>query len=265
MYNRKEYRVQHPPFVFGRVCFSKNENCRLKNRRCEGSLHMGIFSSLFHLNRYMLLARVVIILLILPLHEFAHGWMARRFGDDTAEANGRLTLNPLMHLDPLGSVLLLFTGFGWAKPVPINPARMNNPRKGIIWTSLAGPFSNLLAALLGVILLQVEFPFYAANAGSAVLLAIHYFLSGFVTVNISLAVFNLIPIPPFDGSRIALAFLPDRIYFGIMRYERQIMFGLLIVMLVLSNFGYSPIGYVATKLPNLIGNPIAQGIVNLLV
>ena len=103
---------------------------------------MGIFSSLFHLNRYMLLARVVIILLILPLHEFAHGWMARRFGDDTAEANGRLTLNPLMHLDPLGSVLLLFTGFGWAKPVPINPARMNNPRKGIIWTSLAGPFSN---------------------------------------------------------------------------------------------------------------------------
>ena len=77
--------------------------------------------------------------------------------------------------------------------------------------------------------------------------------------------FNLIPIPPFDGSRIALAFLPDRIYFGIMRYERQIMFGLLIVMLVLSNFGYSPIGYVATKLPNLIGNPIAQGIVNLLV
>ena len=157
---------------------------------------MGIFSSLFHLNRYMLLARVVIILLILPLHEFAHGWMARRFGDDTAEANGRLTLNPLMHLDPLGSVLLLFTGFGWAKPVPINPARMNNPRKGIIWTSLAGPFSNLLAALLGVILLQVEFPFYAANAGSAVLLAIHYFLSGFVTVNISLAVFNLIPILP---------------------------------------------------------------------
>ena len=148
---------------------------------------MGIFSSLFHLNRYMLLARVVIILLILPLHEFAHGWMARRFGDDTAEANGRLTLNPLMHLDPLGSVLLLFTGFGWAKPVPINPARMNNPRKGIIWTSLAGPFSNLLAALLGVILLQVEFPFYAANAGSAVLLAIHYFLSGFVTVNIRLS------------------------------------------------------------------------------
>jgi len=84
-------------------------------------------------------------------------------------------------------------------------------------------------------------------------------------INFMFMLFNLIPIPPFDGSRIALAFLPDRIYFGIMRYERQIMFGLLIVMLVLSNFGYSPIGYVATKLPNLIGNPIAQGIVNLLV
>lgn len=193
---------------------------------------MGIFSSLFHLDRYKLLARVVIILLILPLHEFAHGWMARRFGDDTAEANGRLTLNPLMHLDPLGSVLLLFTGFGWAKPVPINPARMNNPRKGIIWTSLAGPFSNLLAALLGVILLQVELPFYAANTGSTVLIAISYFLSRFIEVNIGLAAFNLIPIPPLDGSKVLMMLLPYRQSYWMQQHQQVLSIVLWVLILI---------------------------------
>ena len=112
---------------------------------------------------------------------------------------------------------------------------------------LAQAYLGLTGMLLTFLLILSDTFFYAA------------------AINFMFMLFNLIPIPPFDGSRIALAFLPDRIYFGIMRYERQIMFGLLIVMLVLSNFGYSPIGYVATKLPNLIGNPIAQGIVNLLV
>ena len=130
---------------------------------------MNFFSNLFHINRYVILARVVIVLLILPLHEFAHGWVARKFGDDTAEAAGRLTVNPIAHLDPFGSVLLLFTGFGWAKPVPINPARMRNPRQGVIWTSLAGPLSNLLAALVGIILLQVEVPFLNQHLDNVVL------------------------------------------------------------------------------------------------
>lgn len=88
---------------------------------------MGILSNFMNLNRYEILARIVIILLVLPLHEFAHGWVARKCGDDTAEAAGRLTLNPLAHVDPFGAVLLLLTGFGWAKPVPINPARMTTP------------------------------------------------------------------------------------------------------------------------------------------
>ena len=214
----------------------------------------------------MLIARVIIILLILPLHEFAHAWVARLCGDDTADSKGRLTLNPFSHVDPFGAILLLLTGFGWAKPVPINPNRMRNPRTGVIWTSLAGPASNLLIAFVMMIPFRIlESIPISSEAMYNTLSIIYSILYFFILVNIGLAVFNLIPIPPFDGSRIALAFLPDRIYFGIMRYERQIMFGLLIVMLVLSNFGYSPIGYVATKLPNLIGNPIAQGIVNLLV
>ena len=209
---------------------------------------MGIFSSLFHLNRYMLLARVVIILLILPLHEFAHGWMARRFGDDTAEANGRLTLNPLMHLDPLGSVLLLFTGFGWAKPVPINPARMNNPRKGIIWTSLAGPFSNLLAALVGMILLQVEAPFHAANISNTTLATIYYCLYAFVDVNISLAVFNLVPIPPLDGSKVLMMLLPYRKSYW-MQQHQQIL-SVVLWILILSGALSIPLRYLSNWIMN---------------
>ena len=99
----------------------------------------------------MLIARVIIILLILPLHEFAHAWVARLCGDDTADSKGRLTLNPFSHVDPFGAILLLLTGFGWAKPVPINPNRMRNPRTGVIWTSLAGPASNLLIAFVMMI------------------------------------------------------------------------------------------------------------------
>ena len=170
---------------------------------------MGILSNFMNLNRYEILARIVIILLVLPLHEFAHGWVARKCGDDTAEAAGRLTLNPLAHVDPFGAVLLLLTGFGWAKPVPINPARMNHPRKGIIWTSLAGPLSNLLAALVGVVLMQIVFPFYYADP-NAVLTGIYTLLYWFVAINISLAVFNLIPVPPLDGSKVLMMLLPYR-------------------------------------------------------
>ena len=172
-----------------------------------------------------------IILLVLPLHEFAHGWVARKCGDDTAEAAGRLTLNPLAHVDPFGAVLLLLTGFGWAKPVPINPARMNHPRKGIIWTSLAGPLSNLLAALVGVVLMQIVFPFYYADP-NAVLTGIYTLLYWFVAINISLAVFNLIPVPPLDGSKVLMMLLPYRQSVWLERNQRYLSLALWSLILV---------------------------------
>ena len=204
---------------------------------------MNFFSNLFHINRYVILARVVIVLLILPLHEFAHGWVARKFGDDTAEAAGRLTVNPIAHLDPFGSVLLLFTGFGWAKPVPINPARMRNPRKGVIWTSLAGPLSNLLAALVGIILLQVEVPFLNQHLDNVVLYGIYYFLQGFVSINISLAVSNLIPIPPLNGSKVLMMLLPYRQ--SMWMQQRQQMLSILLWILILIGILSTPLSWIS--------------------
>ena len=170
---------------------------------------MGILSNFMNLNRYEILARIVIILLVLPLHEFAHGWVARKCGDDTAEAAGRLTLNPLAHVDPFGAVLLLLTGFGWAKPVPI----------------------NLLAALVGVVLMQIVFPFYYADP-NAVLTGIYTLLYWFVAINISLAVFNLIPVPPLDGSKVLMMLLPYRQSAWLERNQRYLSLALWILILV---------------------------------
>ncbi len=178
-----------------------------------------------------------VVLISLCIHELSHGLAAKKLGDPTAQWNGRLTLNPLSHLDPVGTVSMLLFGIGWAKPVPINPRYFKNPKKGMAIVGLAGPVSNLIVAFLAALLRRITIAVYAALPASAInetsfkiALVISWFFMIFEALNISLAVFNLIPIPPFDGSRVFYFLLPDKYYFGVMRYERQIM---LITMLVL--------------------------------
>ena len=163
----------------------------------------------------------------LPIHEAAHGLAAYWMGDTTARDQGRLTLNPLRHLDLWGTVLLLVAGVGWAKPVPVNPARFRNPKTGMALTALAGPASNLLLALVLLVVYKLAALGGVSSQGAFYLLVA---LALMVRTNIYLAVFNLLPVPPLDGSRILGLVLPARQYFGIMRYERYIYLAVMVLV-----------------------------------
>ncbi len=193
----------------------------------------------------MIITRIFIVLTILPVHEYAHARMAKKLGDDTAERMGRLTLNPFRHLDPVGAALLVFFGFGFAKPVPVNPGRFTNQKKrrgGMALTAFAGPLSNLIMAFGGVVLfcvvsaltgsivyanLGTESGFYVLNMN-----AWYYvcsFLMQFSAINISLAVFNLLPIPPLDGSRIFGLLFPEKWMMAIEKYGFAIIIAIFFV------------------------------------
>ena len=177
------------------------------------------------------------VLLALTIHETAHGWVAYKLGDPTARNLGRLTLNPLKHLDPLGALCMLFFHFGWAKPVPINVRHFKKPRRDMALTALAGPLSNIFMGFIGIFLYCIFLKIFMmqpndSSFASRILIATLDFIRTFFALNLSLAVFNFLPVPPLDGSRIFLVFLPPKWYFGIMRYERYIQFGLLICLYI---------------------------------
>lgn len=198
-----------------------------------------------------MLSVAFVILCVLPLHEFAHGWVAWKLGDPTAANAGRLTMNPLRSLDPMGALAILLVGFGWAKPVPVNPRYFKNPKRGMALTALAGPVSNLLAALVGAfIAMSMMVSAAYGNGFNVITNFIFQVVYYYVVVNISLAVFNLIPIPPLDGSRIVGMFLSDRALAAY--YRNQQAMSLVLMLLLISGKMSGPLSVAQQAVTNVI-------------
>lgn len=197
-------------------------------------------------------------LIALTVHEYAHGYIAYKLGDNTARSFGRLSLNPLKHIDPFGALCMLLFHFGWAKPVPINPRNFKKPRRDFALVAVAGPVSNMIMAFLGVFFYLLSRKLFAYTDNeflNALQMNILLFLAIFHSVNIGLGVFNLIPIPPFDGSRILNVILPPKIYFKVMKYERKIYWGV-IAWLLLGNYVYTAL----VSIPFIGSNAVLSGI-----
>lgn len=208
------------------------------------SIFMGVCVSAF------------VVFCVMPIHEYSHALVATKLGDQTARLSGRLTLNPMAHISPWGAIMILLVGFGYAKPVPVNVrnTKMKNKKVAMALIALAGPLSNLIIGFLSVMVRYIIIVAASKCGGemTTAIFALNIFFQYSAIININLAVFNLIPIPPLDGSRILFAILPSKFYFGIMKYERYIMAAMF--LLLLTGVLTTPLSY----LSNLIYNAFNQ-------
>jgi len=190
------------------------------------------------LNLNLIIISVPVILFALTIHEYCHALVAYKLGDDTASLQGRLTLNPLMHLDPIGTIMMFIVGFGWAKPVPVNPYNFKDPKKGMLLVAIAGPVSNLITAVIAGIFLKFILADTAFslenNSGAFNTLVLILILN--VIFGIALAVFNMIPVPPLDGSRVMYGLLPDKYAETYSSFEKYGTFLLLFIFLFAGNY-----------------------------
>ena len=187
-----------------------------------------------------------VVFCLTPVHEFAHAWTAVKLGDDTPRLSGRLTLRPMAHFDPIGAIMILVFGFGYAKPVPVNPSNFKNPRSGFALTALAGPISNLIMAFFSFLFAAVCLKVSSAVSFMVVLMQFFYYAA---QVNVALAVFNLLPVPPLDGSRLLAVILPQRIYFKMLQYERYMLIA--IFVLLMSGILTTPLNALDSLISNL--------------
>ena len=205
-----------------------------------------------------LLIRVAAVLSCIMVHELSHGLAARLLGDPTAKRAGRLSLNPLRHIDPVGFLMMLIAHVGWAKPVPVDMRQFKHPKRDMALTALAGPISNFLLALMALGFSSLLLPFAMRDSGN-VCAYIILFLCYIAVLSVGLGLFNLIPIPPLDGSRVLFSLLPDRLYCVVMRYERY----LVLAVIALAWFGFfagpldACMGWVLERLCDMTRFPVA--------
>ncbi len=189
-------------------------------------------------------------LICITLHELSHGLVAYRLGDDTAKRAGRLTLNPIRHIDIMGLVMMVLFRFGWAKPVPVNMYNFKNPKRGMALTALAGPVSNVIIAVVFLFLYGVLYrPLYIDNHGTLAHSVLEMVMRT-AYLSIALAVFNILPISPLDGSKVLFSFLSDEAYYKLMRYERYGMILLLVLVVTGATSGFlsTVTGWIYNKL-----------------
>ena len=210
---------------------------------------------MFNLSPSLVISRILTLIIALTVHEFSHALIAYRFGDTTARDAGRLTLNPLKHLDVLGSLMLLLVGFGWAKPVPINPYALRRKSESAeMWVSLAGPASNLLLAVIAGLLLRLHlFPW---QASSGILPSAADFFFTFMTINLVLMLFNLIPLAPLDGEKVLAFFLPSKWSNSFSQIQRYGPILLMVLLFVLPMVGVDIISWVMTPALNQISKAL---------